>query len=82
VIRDEDRGARNSVDGLVDGEGAPANMPGGAAAYKRWRMRNNLKNLILHRITCAGCHISTPGNGPCWPLLAPVDGQMTNCMCN
>ncbi len=49
VIRDEDRGARNSVDGLVDVDGAPANMPGGAAAYKRWRMRNNLTNLILHR---------------------------------
>ncbi len=32
-----------------DGEqGAPANVPGGAAAYKRWQMRNNLKNLILH----------------------------------
>jgi hypothetical protein len=48
VIRDEDRGARRSVEGDV-GDGAPANMPGGAAAYKRWRMRNNLKNLILHR---------------------------------
>jgi hypothetical protein len=48
VIREEDRGLRH---GAVDEDGeqaAPANVPGGAGAYRRWRMRNNLKNLILH----------------------------------
>jgi hypothetical protein len=49
VIREEDRAVRNDLDGLDVGDGAPANVPVGAAAYKRWRMRNNLKNLILHR---------------------------------
>jgi hypothetical protein len=49
VIREEDRGVRNGLEGMDVGDGAPVNVPGGAAAYRRWRMRNNLKNLILHR---------------------------------
>ncbi len=49
VIREEDRGVCNGVDGLDNGDGAPSNVPGGAAAYRRWRMHNNLKNLILYR---------------------------------
>jgi hypothetical protein len=49
VIREEDRGLRRGAVDEDGDEGAPANVPGGAGAYKRWRMRNNLKNLILHR---------------------------------
>jgi hypothetical protein len=44
AIRDEDRGAINGVD--QDGE---FKAPGNGGAYKRWRMRNNLKNIISHR---------------------------------
>lgn len=45
VIRDEDRGVVNANE---DADSPPPGS-GGGSAYKRWRMRTNLKNLISHR---------------------------------
>jgi len=48
LIRDEHRASFGNVedDGEEGGEGKG---PGNGDAYRRWRLRNNLKNLISHR---------------------------------
>jgi len=50
TIRDEHRASLGMEDdGDDEGDGGDEKQPGNAGAYKRWKMRRNLKNLIGHR---------------------------------
>jgi len=50
TIRDEHRASiGNIVDEDEDEDDQGGKGPGNGSAYRRWRMRNNLKNIITHR---------------------------------